>query len=235
MPSEQIEHLLILQDRDKARMDLESQLASIPEEIETNRSRIAQEEEKAREARAELLKLENRHKALEGELEELNAKIVRYKNQQLEVKKNEEYQALEHEIEAVREKISAVEDEEIQILLNIDEGRKAVEEAGEACREKVSASENRIAKLEERAEVFRGQLDNAAVAAGEAREKVSPEYLDIYDRLLKHVRFPVVVALRDKKCRGCHLKVSSGVESNARAAKEIATCDSCGRILYYDG
>ncbi len=213
-------------------MDLEAQLESIPREIESNRRKIVHEEETARNAREELLKLENRRKTLEGEMEELNRKIVRYKNQQLEVKKNEEYQALNHEIETVNGKISALEDEEIQVLLDIDERKQAADEAEKASRENISVYEGRIAKLEERGEDCRRELKEALERSSKARASVDSAWLEVYDRLLEHVRFPVVVSLSEKKCQGCHLKVSAGVESDARYGKEIAACDNCGRILY---
>jgi predicted nucleic acid-binding Zn-ribbon protein len=49
--------------------------------------------------------------------------------------------------------------------------------------------------------------------------------------------YPAVVAIRGAKCGGCHLKVSSEVESAARGkAPEIGfpTCDQCGRIVYWE-
>ncbi len=235
MPSEPIQKLLILQERDRVRMDLEARLEGIPREIETNRTKIAAEQEKVRRAHEEVLKLESRRKALEGELEEWNRKVVRYKNQQLEVKKNEEYQALSHEIETVQERISALEDEEIQVLLDIDEGRKSEEEAERQSRDNISMYEERIAKLEERAERSRTELEDAVERWKEAREGVDGEWRQAYERLREHVRFPVVVPVVEKKCQGCHLKVSAGVESEARRGKEIAACDNCGRLVYFDG
>ena len=150
------------------------------------------------------------------------------------MKKNEEYQALDHEIEDVKAQISRLEDEEIQVLLDIDEQKAAEVEAEAVCREKTDVLEGRMAKLEERAARCRDELDEAVRRYDEAREPVGEPWLGTYERLRKHVRFPVVVPMADKKCQGCHLRVSAGVESEARRGKEIAACDNCGRILYFD-
>jgi len=48
---------------------------------------------------------------------------------------------------------------------------------------------------------------------------------------------PVVVRIIDGKCGGCHLKISSEAESAARgkgAPGELARCDQCARIVYWD-
>jgi len=234
MPSEAIQKLLLLQEKDRVRLDLEARLESIPREIATNREKILREEERAREARETVAALETRRNTMEGDLEALNAKIVKYRNQQLEVKKNEEYQALEHEIETVQSAISDLEDEEIQVLVDIDTARAGQEEAEKACREGIGVLEQRIAKLEARDKESREELVAAREQVESARAAVPAEFLEVYDRLLRHVRFPAVVPLRDKKCQGCHLKVSAGAESAARGGKEIATCDSCGRLLYFE-
>ncbi len=232
MASESIQKLLILQEKDRIRIDLETLLDSIPREIATNREKIAREEERAKEAKEAVTQLEKRRNALEGDIEAWNAKIVRYRNQQLEVKKNEEYQALEHEIEAARTAISGLEDEEIQVLVDIDTGQAELEAAEQAFRKSIAVLEERIAKLQAREKECREELAAAAREVEAVRTEVPAEFLEVYDRLLRHVPFPVAVPLRDKKCQGCHLKVSAGVESDARQGKEIATCDSCGRLLY---
>jgi predicted nucleic acid-binding Zn-ribbon protein len=60
--------------------------------------------------------------------------------------------------------------------------------------------------------------------------------LSIYDRMARR-GMPVVVAIRGGKCGGCHLKVSSEADSASRGkvpGAELATCDQCGRIVYFE-
>jgi predicted nucleic acid-binding Zn-ribbon protein len=74
----------------------------------------------------------------------------------------------------------------------------------------------------------------AEVAA--AREPVGEPALRVYDRIAAR-QMPVVVPLQHGKCGGCHLKVSSEVESAARgksADTQLATCDQCGRLVYWE-
>ena len=57
-----------------------------------------------------------------------------------------------------------------------------------------------------------------------------------YDRIAGR-GLPVCVPIRGGKCGGCHLKVSNEVESGARGKTSdgrLATCDQCGRLVYWE-
>ena len=65
-----------------------------------------------------------------------------------------------------------------------------------------------------------------------------PMKLRIYDRIAVR-NMPAVVAIHAGKCGGCHLKVSSEVESAARGKTvdplaQLPTCDQCGRVVYWE-
>ena len=68
--------------------------------------------------------LEIESNSLENEINSLSEQIVRQKNKQLEVKKNEEYQALENEIAGLIDQQSLKEDEHIEILLKLDDAKE---------------------------------------------------------------------------------------------------------------
>jgi predicted nucleic acid-binding Zn-ribbon protein len=78
-------------------------------------------------------------------------------------------------------------------------------------------------------------LAQAEVAA--VRTPIDAAALRLYDRIAARQQ-PVCVALRGNKCGGCHLKVSSEVESAVRgkgdATAQLPTCDQCGRIVWWD-
>jgi hypothetical protein len=80
------------------------------------------------------------------------------------------------------------------------------------------------------------ELKAALAAVSEARKPLPGPALEAYDRAAAR-RMPAVVAIRGGKCGGCHLKVSSEVESAARgktADTEFALCDQCGQMVYWE-
>ena len=67
-----------------------------------------------------------------------------------------------------------------------------------------------------------------------ARSLLDEPVRRLYDRLATKPGLPVVVAIQEGKCGGCHLKISSNVDSERRKADQLVTCDQCGRIVYWE-
>ena len=116
MPSPALEKLLVFQDRDQRRVALELQVLHLPEEIVAVRRKIEEDRAAIEAAKAGWREAETRRKALETEIGGVEQKLSRFKSQQLEVRKNDEYQALGHEIAAGQAQVLAFEEEEIKVL-----------------------------------------------------------------------------------------------------------------------
>ena len=229
-----LEKLLILQDRDMRRLGIEQQRAAIPGEILSLEQKIAAEKTRLEESKGKLRELEVARKEVDGSIAEAEGQIGRYKNQQLQVKKNEEYRALTHEIDSTQEKINALEERGISLLLELDEERSRMETIEKGFRDTIGPMEEKIASHREREISLQQSLETARAEVDAARADTPPEALAVYDRQSALVRMPVVVALKEKTCQGCHLRVSGEVEDVVRKRDKIATCDCCGRILYWD-
>src|SRR5437588_474129 len=89
-----IEPLLILQDRDMKRLGLEAQLKAIPGDVARVEQKISSEKAAIETARNELKELEVKKKTTESEIASATEKLGKYRTQQSQVRKNEEYQAL---------------------------------------------------------------------------------------------------------------------------------------------
>ena len=66
-----------------------------------------------------------------------------------------------------------------------------------------------------------------------ARPEVPEPQRRIYDRIAIKPGHPVCVTVNGGKCGGCHLKVPTHIEVMARTGSEIATCDQCSRVVYW--
>jgi predicted nucleic acid-binding Zn-ribbon protein len=225
--------LLVYQDRDLKRLSLEKQLAALPHDRSSVQRRIGEEQAELERAKQGWREAEARRKALETEIGLLEQKALRLKAQQLEVRKNEEYQALGREIEGVEAEVSAREEEEIAVLYQIDRTREEVAAAERKTAEAVRLLQDRLKLLDETEVNLRTALTAAQAALAEAQTGLSASVLDTYRRLAQREALPVVVPLEHNQCTGCHLKVSSGVESDVRTAVKLVCCGNCGRILYW--
>ena len=228
--------ILILQDRDTRRVALEAQIKAVPVDIMLVERHISDEKSALEIARIELRELESKKKLLETEIGSAEGTLAKYRTQQLAVRKNDEYQALGHEIETVQAQISEFEGRELEIMFAIDGAKKKYTAAEAAAKQNIVGHEARIGALRERQNVLTAELKIAQDEVAAARMGVAAPWQRAYDRMA--VRgLPAVVPIHGGKCGGCHLKVSSEVESAARGKNSDglpAFCDQCNRIVYWE-
>ncbi len=235
MQADWLSKLLILQDRDIRCDNFRRQLDAVPDMIAKEERTISEQRTNLENAREEILKLEVKRKEHEGEIEDIEAAIVRYKTQQLEVKKNEEYAALQHEIDDAGDKVGRAEDQVLNLMEILEQKNELLAVLEKETLENIDLLQAHIAKLESSKESYLEDLETAVAERDEARATVDPELIRKYDFVKKQVkRGPYIVELSGGKCSGCHLKVSGDVDSSARKGQDIIRCNNCGRIVYSD-
>jgi predicted nucleic acid-binding Zn-ribbon protein len=231
-----LEKLLILQDRDAKRLSLEAQLKAVPRDIAAVEGKIAGEKAAIETARLELRELESNKKIIETEIGSAEGKLAKYRTQQSLVRKNDEFQALGHEIETTQATIGDWEGKELEVMYKIDEAKKKFAAAEAELKANIAGHEGRIRTLKERETSLAAELKAAQGDVATARSPLAEPELKLYDRIATK-GLPACVPIRGGKCGGCHLKVSSEVESGARGKSsdgKLATCDQCGRLVYWE-
>lgn len=228
-----LENLLALQEADMKRLALEQQLAAAPRDIAAVETKIAAEKQAIETAKSEWHGLEAKKKSLENDIKSAQEKAAKYRTQQLEVRKNDEYRALTHEIETMETTIGSFEEEELKVMYAIDEAKKRFAAAERVLKENISGHEAKIAALRAHEKELRAEHEKAVAETTAARSHVIEPQARLYDRLAKKPGLPVCVPVQGGRCGGCHMKVSSNIEFEARKAENIVTCDQCGRIVLW--
>jgi uncharacterized protein len=234
MPTPTIEKLLILQDCDQRRVSLENHVKAVPREVAAVEATIAAEKAAFEAARGELRELEARKKAIENEIGSAQDRMARYKSQQAQVRKNDEYQALGGEIAHAQAEIGGFEEEELKVMYAIDDAKARSAAADAELKRNVAGHEARIQELHERAAALEADLKAAMESVAAARSVLDEPLLRMYDRLVAKPGLPVVVPIHDGMCGGCHLRISFNIDSETRKAGKLVTCDQCTRILYLE-
>ena len=129
--------------------------------------------------------------------------------------------------------ISALEEKELGIMYAIDEAKKKFTAAEALLKQGIVSHEARIRDLRTREISLTAELKQAQDEVAASRTPIDVPSLRIYDRIAMR-GLPVCVPMRDGKCGGCHLKVSSEIESDSRKSDKLATCDQCSRIVYFE-
>ncbi len=233
MPDPQIEKLLIVQDRDITLQNIEQELARIPQERAKIEALIESEKDNIESAGRALKEKEVQRNELDHKVKGRESDITRFKNQQLEVKKNDEYRALTQQIEQAEKEIAELEETELELMLEIDSTRETYEAEKATIEARIKDQHEEIKRLGEREHNLKGSIEDAKKAVAESREGVEDSYIEHYDRVKKLAkRPPYVVPIQQHKCGGCHLRVSNEVSRGAMDAGEPHFCDQCARMVY---
>jgi predicted nucleic acid-binding Zn-ribbon protein len=158
--------------------------------------------------------------------------IAKYKTQQFQTRKNEEFSALGHEIGAAEKNIVTIEDRELELMEEIERLKPVVAEAERAYREEKSKLDGQIAELVRKAENIQARVTELTDSRPALAEGLDEDFLDQYTRLFKSKGGSALVELEHEVCMGCHVKVTTQVSLAVRGDKALVHCPNCGRILH---
>ncbi|ADE54459.1 zinc ribbon domain-containing protein [Coraliomargarita akajimensis] len=233
MPDPQIQKLLILQDRDVSLQKIEQELARIPQERSSIDGKISSEQANVEAARSNLKSMELQRSELDSEVQAKEATIERFRKQQLEVKKNDEYRALTQQIEQAQSEIGTLEEQEIEVLLEIDSLTETFEADKGEIELRIKDLQRLLGVLADKESNLKASVEAAQSELSAARADIDEDSLGHYDRVRKLVkRAPYIARIESHKCGGCHLRVSNEVSRDAMNAGELHYCDQCARIVY---
>ncbi len=231
---DQLPIILQLQEIDGEIDKLESEKKKIPTELQALGTELTRHRERFQLESDKLEELKRERRSKERQLSVQQDKLEQYKSQRLSVRTNKEYTALESEITELEESNSAIEDEILELMISIDEATDELEGA----RNELDAQEDKFKRGREKLLSDSGALDRQIAQWNEKRhdflEKVGPTLMRRYDNWRKHRGSSLVAVIRDQSCGGCHLKLPPQLINEVRKKREIHTCNSCGRILYWE-
>ena len=231
--STMMERLLNVQDRDRRISKLRREQADIPERIRQVEARLDAHREALKAAQDEQKKNAAAMKQLEVEIETRKQKITKYREQQLQIKNNNEYKALEHEIRVVEKEIRGLEDQEIDLMEKAEELRTKI-----SGREKdLGLEEKRVhedqAVLKKRLESMEGEVASLSSDRSALAKDVDPAWLSRYERIFKKSGDFAIVPVENGACGGCHMKLPPHLVHETKRALTLVECSYCSRILYW--
>lgn len=229
---DEVRALLILQDRDRRILALNKDLEKLPQDEARAKAKLAGDEAAVTKAHQALQDSELKVKKIELDAQTRRTTILRLKTQQFETRKNEEFTALGHEITRYEKDLDDLETQELEAMEEVDGLRNKLKEAEASRTRTKTLVDEDLASISERHERMKSEKAEVEVE----REKLSlnaPEnVLPLYNRLMKTKDGLAIAAMREGKCEGCHMRLIASTALKVQAAREIAQCENCGRILY---
>ena len=227
--------LVALQALDTAADAARRRLAELPAAEQAIEARVGEAVAAVEAAKAKLHDNQQARRQLEKDVAAVDVRLARFDDHKAAVKTNHEYTALLHEIATAKQEKDAVEE---RLLIQM--------EAGDVLARELKAAEATLAKTRKDGEVTRaglaaerGTLDAEIARLSGARKgetaALDARTLALYEQLLKGRRGIAVASMTKDVCDACHVRLRPHVEQQVRRNDGIVQCDSCQRILYFQG
>lgn len=204
----------------------------LPLEVEDLEDEIAGLETRITNFHKEEDKNENLIKEQRSLIKESEALIIKYKDQQNNVRNNREYDSLTKEIEFQSLEIELADKKIKELHYKNDLLKAEVDNAENKLKERnidLKAKKDELDSIVEETKIEEERL----IAKSEENEKfIENRLLTAYKRIRNNARNGLgVVQIERDACGGCFNKIPPQHQLDIRVHKKVIVCDYCGRIL----
>lgn len=217
---------------------LDKELAEIDEErgdyptIIENLSNLLQE------LNSKLSELEEKKNTYEKEVRELKyenleleEKITKYDNMKYSAKSNKEYDEITKAVDTFVAKTIANENRLKELGTLLSNLNSDIDKLTQEISEKRSELNENKKILNDLNKQFESEENELLAKRKDIIKKIDSDNLSLYERINKSYRGEGVAVVRKGNCSGCFNSIPPQREIEIRMAKQIFTCESCGRIL----
>ncbi len=205
-----------------------------PSRLDALDQELKAEEDKLNLEKAQLEAAQKNKREKEGELQLLNAKLSKYKEQSMNVKTNKEYQTILHEIEVCKGEIERFEEELIQTMYDLDTLHVEVKEEEEIFKKEKKRIEEEKEKAVREAQEAETELQDLDKKREEFEASLPKDILEEFKKIAS-IRGGIAVARADDFiCLECKLKLRPQVFITLKSNNALLTCDNCNRFLYWE-
>ncbi len=227
-----VDQLLVVQEHDIRILQIEKEMEDIPARKERELERLSGH-------KAALAKSEEALKAKQSNLKQIEVdtgskrdKIIKLRGQQIELKTNKEFKAMENEIKTIENSIKGDEDRELEMMQEIEEARGAVGISTKDLKEENSEVQEDVKDLDERMSGLKAEIADESAARDKAAEGIDAEWLARYNGILASKGGSALVSTANGICGGCFMTLPPYLKYEAKKKSEMVICSFCGRMLY---
>ena len=229
----ELTNLVALQKMDLEIAALEPRLNKIPKEIVALQQEVATERANVKATEDRLNECLKSRRSLEGELQLIEDKTEKYKDQLMQVKSNEEYRAMQKQIQSAKEEESNHEDMILARLEDADRFQEEVKVRSRELKEGLVKVGKLEAELELEATGLRTELEHRCSERREIEKALPQDLLEQYKNISSSRGGIAVAEAKDEHCQECNVRLRPQIFNEIRVGDKIISCDSCTRILYY--
>ena len=230
----ELEAVLQVQSLDDRASELRKEIAALPKQLAEIEKKLEGHIRKLDSEKAALAASQKKRKSLEDDIKTWEQKTSKIKDQLTLAKTNEQYRAFQNEIEYAQKEIRNIEDQILVEMENSEPLEKNMKTAeGELAAEKkvVAAEQERVrARTAEDEKALASTVAERAALTGSIDTRV----LGLYEKARKRWHTSGVADATSGRCDACHITLRPQFFQELKTGDRIMTCESCGRILFYN-
>jgi predicted nucleic acid-binding Zn-ribbon protein len=227
--ADNLQDLHLLHQRAKA---LRDRLASGPRTLAARQAALATKSAEVEQAKKALQDSKVQLKKHEHSLQSVDTKIDDFKVKLNQVKKNEEYKAIQNQIAHDNASKSKIE-EDILMSYEIIETKtaelKKLEDDAKRANADVAAIQQ---QLDEQVLAHKTQLQELETAIVDAEARIPEEYRERYRRIVGRYGADALAVCENASCLGCYTSLTPQMINDLINGEGLSFCMSCGRLLY---
>ncbi|MBR5327221.1 MAG: hypothetical protein IKV31_01650 [Paludibacteraceae bacterium] len=165
-------------------------------------------------------------------IENANAAISRYKEQQNNVRNNREYDNLSKEIEYQELDIEASQRKIRNFTTELENYQSEKSKTITDIEDRTVDLNQKRSELDAILSETKEQTEKLMLRAAELEKHIEDRLVTAFHRIRKNARNGLaVVKVERDSCGGCHSKIPAQRQLDIRLRKKIIVCELCGRIL----
>ncbi len=231
-----------VEERLKALYDLQTLLSEI-DRIKTLRGELPLE---VKDLEDSIIGLETRLENYKNDIKEFNtsvashkvgiqeaqALIEKYKEQQNNVRNNKEFDHLTHEIEYQGLEIEVLEKKVRDLTKLINDRKSEIEELQQLLADRKADFQEKRNELDEIISETRQEEEKVREQVKVLEQEIEPRLLASFKRIRKNARNGLgIVYIQRDACGGCFNKIPPQRQMDIKLRKKIIVCEYCGRIM----
>ncbi len=230
--AQKLEALLKLQQIDSKLDEIKKVRGDLPEEVRDLEDEIAGYETRISKFTKEISTLEeeiSRNKQAKKDSEKL---ITKYKDQQMNVRNNREYDAISKENELQTLEMELADKKSNEANVKISRKNEEIDGVRSVMDDRKKDLQNKKNELDQLTKESQNEEDELMGERDRASTHIEDRLLKSYNKIRSNaINGLAVVMVRRGACGGCFNSIPPQRQAEIREKKKIIVCEHCGRIL----
>jgi len=200
------------------------EIENLKNEFEGKKKDFANKEEE----RKEILKKKHQ---LELDVDSIDNKVVKLKEQQFAIKTNKEYSLLLQQVDEYNENKSNLEDDILTQMEMLEEIERYLKKLKLEMEEDEKILEKDIKEKEIEINLAQKEVDELLKRKETLLDSLKQDFKASYITASKKYRGEAVVEIKQKICQGCFMTLPPQIVNEVLMGEKVIICENCGRIL----